>query len=127
MLQVFITFGTKKPKNIFSYLAPTFEDLLTLQKHGMKIKIQDDKEVSCKAFVLAVIGDFPAMSEMLAHKTHASEYGCRICKIQGVRHASKKGYLFANQTKSTDIRRLFNFDVNEVSYLKATFSIVLTK
>ena len=96
MLQVFITFGTKKPKNIFSYLAPTFEDLLTLQKHGIKIKTKDGKEITCKAFVLAVIGAFSAMSEMLAHKTHASEYGCRICKIQGVPRLSKKGYSFAN-------------------------------
>lgn len=44
MLQVFITFGDKKPKNIFSYLALTFRDLLTLQTKGMKVKTYDGQE-----------------------------------------------------------------------------------
>ena len=113
-----ITFGSKKPKNIYSYLAPTFEDLLALQEHGMKIKTQDGQNIFCKAFVLAIIGDFPTMSEMIAHKTHASEFGCRICKIQGTRRLVKRGYSFIADSASIKIRKKADFDVNEVSTQK---------
>lgn len=116
MLQIFVSFGNKKPKNIFSYLAPTLKDLLTLQTKGMKVKTYDGQEFFCKAFVLAVVGDFPAMSELLAHKTHASEYGCRICLVKGIKTAGRQGFSFIGENQNIAIRQKKNFDVDEVSY-----------
>lgn len=115
MLQVFITFGEKKPKNLFSYLLPTFQDLLTLEKHGMSVQTYDGQTFDVKAFVVAVIGDFPAMSELIAHKTHASTYGCRICKVEGVSRENKRGFSFVGSDEAAQIRRLIDFDVQEVS------------
>ena len=111
MLQIFITFGDKKPKNIFSYLAPTFKGLLTLQTKGMRVKTYDGQEFFFKAFVLAVVGDFPAMSELLAHKTHASMYGCIICLIKGTKHLGRNGFCFFGEKENEEIRQKKNFDL----------------
>lgn len=112
-----MTYGEKKPANIFSYLAPTIKSLVTLQEEGMIIKTSDLKIFTIKTFVIAVIGDFPAISELLLHKTQASECGCRVCTVRGEKTDGRKsGYSFIGDSESTrgEIRSKAAFEVNKV-------------
>lgn len=116
LLQIFVTCGEKKPKNIFGYMAPTLKSLLTLQKCGMVVRTAQNESFLVKAFVLAVIGDFPAVAELLLHKTHASVHGCRICTIAGQKFEGRRGFSFvgdSDQTKGV-LRKKNDFEVCEV-------------
>lgn len=114
-----ITCGEKKPKNIFSYLAPTLKELMTLQTEGMTVKSSNGETFSFKAFVLATIGDFPAMAELALHKTHASLFGCRICTVKGQKTTGRRGYSFIGDKEETEgtLRRKIDFFVNTVCHL----------
>ena len=81
----------------------------------MRVHTYDGHTFDVKAFVVAVIGDFPAMSELITHKTHASTYGCRICKVEGVSRENKRGFSFVGGDEAVQIRRLIDFDVQEVN------------
>lgn len=118
LLQVFVTCGEKKPKNIFGYMAPTLKSLMTLQKCGMVITTAQNESFSVKAFVLAVIGDFPAMAELTLHKTHASVHGCRICTVIGKKSSGRRGFSFVGSSEETAgvLRKKKDFQVSEVVY-----------
>lgn len=117
-MQITVTCGEKKPKNIFSYLAPTLKDLLTLQIKGMSVKSSNGETFFFKAFVLAIIGDFPAIAELALHKTHASFFGCRICTVKGKKSTGRRGYSFIGNDEETEgrLRTKRDFDVNVVYY-----------
>lgn len=112
LLQIFITYGEKKPSNIWSYLAPTIEYAITLQKHGMQITTHSGETYFCKAFVLALIGDIPAIAEIALHRGHCSLYGCRICTVQGLKTAGRRGFSYPVQVNNStrNIRKKRDFE-----------------
>ncbi|KAG2228427.1 hypothetical protein INT48_006916, partial [Thamnidium elegans] len=83
LLQIFVTNTPKKPKDIYSFLAPTIRDILTLEDNGMNVYDINGERIKVKAYVGTVVGDIPAISELIFHTGHISYNGCRICKIVG--------------------------------------------
>ncbi|KAG2228628.1 hypothetical protein INT48_007788, partial [Thamnidium elegans] len=41
------------------------------------------ERIKIKAYVGTVVGDIPAISELIFHTGHISYNGCRICKVVG--------------------------------------------
>lgn len=113
-MQVFVTNTSKKPKDIYSFLAPTIRNLLTLEDVGMNIRGIDDNNIKAKAYVGAVIGDIPAISELIFHSGHTSYKACRLCKVAGLKketteivgtasRISKSGGIYFPKEKSTEL------------------------
>ncbi|CAO3618036.1 unnamed protein product [Mucor hiemalis] len=76
----------------------------------MVVKTSRNESFFVKAFVLAVIGDFPAVAELVLHKTHASLHGCRICTITGQKSPGRRGFSFIGGGK---LRNKEGFEVSE--------------
>lgn len=83
LLQIFVTNTPKKPKDIYSFLAPTIRDILTLEDKGMNVYNMNGEMVNVKVYVATVVGDIPAVSELIFHSGHTSYYGGRLCKVEG--------------------------------------------
>jgi hypothetical protein len=96
MLQVCIMPGPSAPKGdgYWSFLAPLLDELQNLSKHGMDVECDDGQERHSKVHLLVATGDIPGVSTLASHSGHTSEYGCRVCPIQGVHGASGHGQYF---------------------------------
>ena len=75
--------GPKKPKDLDSFLTPIIEELNDLSKHGLVIRSADQDTCKAKVHLITASGDIPGVADMIHHKGHTSEFGCRICKVQG--------------------------------------------
>lgn len=72
MLQIGIIPGTSTPKDIWSFLKPTIDELHVLEKEGMRIILPDEVIVS-RVHLLYVNGDIPAIGKLIGHH-HGHRY-----------------------------------------------------
>ncbi|KAG2233247.1 hypothetical protein INT48_001696 [Thamnidium elegans] len=89
--------GLNIPKNIFSFLYPTLQDLLVLVSTGITA-VSNNKASLYKARLAVVIGDIIGIAELCMHSGHTSYCGCRVCTIVGdVKENRKSGIYFSNK------------------------------
>ena len=89
MLQVAIIPGDHNG-DLFSFLTPLLNELRILEDGGLKI-ICKDGSFNFKVHLLLASGDIIGVQELMHHKGHNSEYGCRQCRIQTIREISPAG------------------------------------
>lgn len=80
----------KKPKNLFSFLSPLFNELKVLESAGITVECEGGN-FDCKVHVVLASGDIPAVAELMHHSGHNSLYGCRLCTIKSISSLSPKG------------------------------------
>ncbi|KAG2214625.1 hypothetical protein INT45_003977 [Circinella minor] len=66
--------------NLYTYRKPLLNELRILQDAGMKVTC-DDGEFSLKVHLMLASGDIISVQELIHHKGHSSDYGCRQCRI----------------------------------------------
>ena len=85
MLQIAVIPGTIKHHNVYSFLRPLMDELISLQSIGMEVIGTDDEIINATAHLLFATGDIPAAATLCNHEGHMAIYGCRICIIKTTR------------------------------------------
>ncbi|KAG1439428.1 hypothetical protein G6F56_012302 [Rhizopus delemar] len=75
--------GPKKPKNLMSFLEPIYEEIRELGERGLVVKKNGEEIYSGKVYLMANTGDIPGIADLMNHKGHCSEHGCRMCDVLG--------------------------------------------
>ncbi|KAG2209614.1 hypothetical protein INT45_013814, partial [Circinella minor] len=89
MIQV-ATLPADHTGNLYTYLKPLLNELRILQDTGMKVAC-DDGEFSLKVHLMLASGDIIGVQELIHHKGHSSDYGCRQCRILSTSLISSAG------------------------------------
>ncbi|KAG2223481.1 hypothetical protein INT45_001229, partial [Circinella minor] len=89
MLQVAIIPGDHNG-DLFSFLTPLLNKLRILEDGGLKV-ICEDGLFNFKVHLLLASGDIIGVQELIHHKGHNSDYGCRQCHIKTVREIGPAG------------------------------------
>ncbi|KAF1801234.1 hypothetical protein FB192DRAFT_1258844, partial [Mucor lusitanicus] len=74
--------GPRKP-DIFSFLFPVLQSLLTLESAGMNVAVGDEVVLTAKAHLLCVAGDIVEMTTLSCTSGHTAFFGCRTCPVEG--------------------------------------------
>ncbi|KAG8703712.1 hypothetical protein FRC09_003998 [Ceratobasidium sp. 395] len=90
--------GPKQCKDLNSFLVPVLQELILLERgvETLHASPADDGELfefDLRAFLLAIIGDIPAVSKMLAMKGHNAILPCRACLTRSIIGANSVQYL----------------------------------
>ncbi|QRV93624.1 Transposase family Tnp2 protein [Ceratobasidium sp. AG-Ba] len=80
--------GPKQCKDLNSFLAPVFDELLLLERGVVIVKVAPGRagrtlEFVLRAFLIMIFGDIPAVSKLLALKGHNAKVPCRTCYAKG--------------------------------------------
>ncbi|KAG2216487.1 hypothetical protein INT45_001813 [Circinella minor] len=76
--------------DLFSFLTPLLNELCILEDGGLKV-ICEDGLFNFKVHLLLASGDIIGVQELIHHKGHNSDYGCRQCHIKTVREIGPAG------------------------------------
>ncbi|SAM03223.1 hypothetical protein, partial, partial [Absidia glauca] len=101
--------GTKKPKALDSFLSPIFRELDHLSRVGIMVTTADGQTIKAKVHLMTFTGDIPAVADLINHKGHTSYYGCRLCRIKGVKGVTahdNDGMYFLGKASRFDLRPL---------------------
>lgn len=82
--QVGVIHSVKKP-NLYSYLRPIIDELLSLQKKPLKVFLNGEFLAISSITCFRVLGDGVEVNELMSFAGHMSTYGCRFCLVKGER------------------------------------------
>ena len=107
MLQVCVTPGPQKPKDLYSFLEPLHKELNDLCKDGMIVKT-DTCDIKLCAHLLFIGGDIPAVAKIAGVGYHTSYHGCRFCTILGVYQGTQMTFppVSKNDTRPKPVAQL---------------------
>jgi hypothetical protein len=97
--------GPKKPYNMHSFLFPTYQELLRLEKKGMLVRFSNGEQITFTTTLAVVIGDIPACADLCGHMGHQSYYGCRMCGIKATRYKASMCYKPQQHENPADLMR----------------------
>ena len=87
--------GPKPPKDLNSFLFPTMEQFVKLEK-GVRTKKYDGTFFLLRVFILFFTGDLPGISKFLCFMGHNSYFGCRYCWLKGIYSKKHKHIYFVD-------------------------------
>ncbi|CAO3600934.1 unnamed protein product [Absidia cylindrospora] len=108
MLQLCVICGPNKPKSLHIYLTPIYEELLSVFGHGIVVHTKDNLKIHARVFLVAFLGDIPAIMDLINHGGHMHRFGCRICLLNGTSCHSHRMY-FPSDATEFQIRRVIDF------------------
>lgn len=106
-----------------SFLFPTYQELIKLEKNGMLVKFSSGEQKLLTASLVVAIGDIPACADLCGHIGHQAYFGCRICRTEAIRVKASMCYPFPQGGISTElIRKPEDFiQGDEVSFFRVFF------
>lgn len=101
MIPLAIIPGPKKPKYLMTFLKPIIDEINSLSVQGFMVEKNGEIVHQSKVFLLGMTGDIPGIADLMNHRGHMSEHGCRLCHVAGV-HAegSQHGVYFVDTNKT---------------------------
>ncbi|OAD74354.1 hypothetical protein PHYBLDRAFT_167768 [Phycomyces blakesleeanus NRRL 1555(-)] len=83
LLQLAILPGPKKSTHLNSFLIPIISEIKDLEVYDLVIKSNGVEVCHAKIHLLLASADIPAVADMTHIGSHASLFGCQICKTKG--------------------------------------------